>query len=78
MTVWVTRNDGVVQDFTRSADHYIEHFDGSLEVIWGGQRRRKAIRPGATALRSTSWVVSGSTTTPKAMFRCWSTPSIWA
>lgn len=36
MTVWVTRNDGVVQDFTRCADHYIEHFDGSLEVIRGG------------------------------------------
>lgn len=36
MTVWVTRNDGVVQDFTRSADHYIEHLDGSLEVIRGG------------------------------------------
>lgn len=36
MTVRVTRNDGVVEDFSRSADHYIEHFDGSLEVIRGG------------------------------------------
>jgi|LakMenEpi03Aug12_release.lakeMendotaPanAssembly.Ray.scaffolds.fasta_scaffold896466_2 hypothetical protein len=36
MTVHVTRNDGVVQDFTRSADHYIKHVDGSLEVIRGG------------------------------------------
>lgn len=36
MTVRVTRKDGVVQDFTRSADHYIKHDDGSLEVIRGG------------------------------------------
>jgi hypothetical protein len=36
MTVRITRNDGVVQDFTRYADHYIEHVDGSLEVIRGG------------------------------------------
>ena len=36
MTVHVTRKDGVVQDFTRSADHYIKHADGSLEVIRGG------------------------------------------
>ena len=36
MTVWVTREDGIVQDFTRSADHYIQHVDGSLEVVRGG------------------------------------------
>ena len=36
MTVHVTRRDGVVHDFTRSADHYIKHIDGSLEVIRGG------------------------------------------
>jgi hypothetical protein len=36
MTVWVTREDGVVEGFSRSADHFIEHYDGSLEVIRGG------------------------------------------
>ena len=47
MTVWVTRNDGVVEDFTRSADHYVEHFDGSLEVIRGGTAPPESFRPGA-------------------------------
>lgn len=36
MTVRVTRNDKVVEDFSRSADYYVEHFDGPLEVIRGG------------------------------------------
>ena len=31
MTVWVTRNDGVVEDFTRSADH---HFSCSSSQRW--------------------------------------------
>lgn len=36
MTVHVTRADGVTQDFTRSADEYVKHSDGSLEIIRGG------------------------------------------
>ncbi|MFN6546862.1 hypothetical protein [Mycolicibacterium nivoides] len=33
MTVQVTRNDGVTDEFGRFGDCYIKHTDGSLEVV---------------------------------------------
>ncbi|WP_135454686.1 hypothetical protein [Mycobacterium sp. DL99] len=33
MTVQVTRNDGVTDEFARFGDRYVKHNDGSLEVI---------------------------------------------
>jgi hypothetical protein len=46
MTVQVTRKDGVVQDFARSADHYIQHLDGSLEIVRGGTAPPETYRVG--------------------------------
>lgn len=36
MTVQVTRNDGVTDEFSRFGDRYIKHTDGSLEVVRAG------------------------------------------
>jgi hypothetical protein len=36
MTVQVTRNDGLTDEFARFGDRYIKHADGSLEVVRAG------------------------------------------
>lgn len=46
MTVNVTRNNGLTDVFARSADHYIKHTDGSLEVVRGGTAPPKMYGPG--------------------------------
>lgn len=46
MTVNVKRSNGMADAFTRSADHYIQHADGSLEVIRGGTAPPQTYPPG--------------------------------
>ncbi|MGV0735748.1 hypothetical protein ABQF35_03675 [Mycobacterium syngnathidarum] len=36
MTVQVTRNDGLTDEFARFGDRYVKHADGSLEIIRAG------------------------------------------
>ncbi|MBP2452441.1 hypothetical protein [Mycolicibacterium lutetiense] len=36
MTVQVTRNDGITDEFARFGDRYVKHADGSLEVVRAG------------------------------------------
>ncbi|EJZ08008.1 hypothetical protein [Mycolicibacterium vaccae] len=46
MTVHVTRDDGVTDDFARFGDRYIRHTDGSLEVIRAGTMQAKTYQAG--------------------------------
>ncbi len=46
MTVNVTCKNGLTDVFERSADHYIKHTDGSLEVVRGGTAPPETYRPG--------------------------------
>lgn len=46
MTVSVKRDNGMADAFGRSADHYIQHTDGSLEVIRGGTAPPQTYPPG--------------------------------
>lgn len=47
MTLQVIRDNGTTDAFARCADHYIEHTDGSLEVVRGGTAPPQTYPPGA-------------------------------